>query len=878
MTCLSFHKGYTAYRDHDLNRCERNLSDSKDENLVNRAVSRRSVLKWSGALAAAGVVGIGLGIGGDMLLRKTGTVTTTTTKTGTATSTTTAPPTTITSTTTATSSSSAPSSVVQSGRFSHAGLSGPFWVNTQNGVVTSLEEFNSSTHLATFDRAWRKRIYAPDRIQYPMQRVDFSSTNRNPQNRGLSGYVRISWDAATTLVASEIQRAVQTYGNSSIYTMRDTGWNSTGSMYPLDRLLNMYGGYTQPVGFYSNYGLEIGEKYSIGQTSETGAAGITSWQAIIDNTKYIIMWGGDFVSTTDLAAFGTYISDMYMQVKAAGVKFIVVDPFLNDGAIALGAQWIPILPGTDNAMLAAMAYVMINNNTYDADFMQNYSVGFNESNLPSGAPAGSSFVSYIMGVSDGTPKTPEWASAICGVDAQTITNLATLLTTNQPVLIRTGCGPQRGCNGEHFQRMVATVAAMSGNLGIPGGGYGSQPWDPSLQLPSSIPGSTYSNLAVPAPANPIASTSYIPYYRWADAVLSPGTVIQHDCTNVTLPAIKLLYRLAGINFVNQHSNINKSIQAIRAVDFFVVEDPWMIPDAKFADVILPACTTFERNDITAGWNWVVQMQQAIQPLFESMSDYDILSAIAQNLGIGQQFTEGNTELQWVQNMYNSLKTSTSWDAFTAQGYYEYPAAQMTSTTAYTAFKADPKSNPLPTPSGLIEVYSESIAKFYGANYVNVEWPDVPVVPEFVPPFEWKGSSIASQYPLAMITSHNMWRQHSQADNVEWLQQRSKLNGYAPIWINASDASSRGINQGDTVLVNNGRGQLLAAAMITQRIIPGAVRLCQGSWYNSANPSDPQGLDLGGCPNTLTSDQGTSNLAQASTTHTSLVQVALWSGA
>ncbi len=710
-----------------------------------------------------------------------------------------------------------------------------------------------------------------------MQRVDFSPTNRNPQNRGLSGYVRITWDQATALVASEIQRAVSLYGNSSIYTMRDTGWNSTGAMYPLDRLLNMYGGYTQPVGFYSDYGLQIGETYSIGFTSETGAAGTTSWQAIMDNTKYIIMWGGDFVPTTDLAAFGTYISDMYMQVKAAGVKFIVVDPFLNDGAIALGAQWIPILPGTDNAMLAAMAYVMINNNTYDADFMQNYSVGFNESNLPTGAPAGSSFVSYVTGVSDGTPKTPEWASAICGVDAQTITNLATLLTSQQPVLIRTGCGPQRGANGEHFQRMVATIAAMSGNLGIPGGGYGSQPWDPSLALPSSLP-STVGNLYVPAPTNPIGSTSYIPYYRWADAVLSPGTQIQWNCQNLTLPAFKLLYRLAGINFINEHSNVGKSIQAVRAVDFYVVQDPWMVTDAKYADVILPACTTFERNDIVAGGNYIVQMQQAIQPLFESMSDYDILSAIAQNLGIGSKFTGGNTELQWVESMYNLVNTGTSWADFTAQGYLYYAPPAMTSTTAYTAFRANPTANPLPTPSGLIEVYSERIAKFYGPNYVNVQWPDVPVVPEFVPPFEWAGSSIASQYPLAMITSKNLWRQHSQADNVLWLQQRSKLNGYAPLWINASDASSRGISQGDTVLVSNGRGQLLAAAMVTQRIMPGVVRLCEGSWYNSATPSESNGLDLGGCPNTLTSDQGTSNLAQGSTTSTSLVQVALWSGA
>jgi len=427
--------------------------------------------------------------------------------------------------------------------------------------------------------------------------------------------------------------------------------------------------------------------------------------------------------------------------------------------------------------------------------------------------------------------------------------------------------------------MIATVVAMSGNLGIPGGGYGSSPWDPSLALPSAIPGTTYGAISFPTPPNPIAAKSYIPYYRWADAVLTPGTVIKQNCSNITLPALKFLWKLAGINFINQHSNINKAISAVRAVDFYVVEEPWMVPDAKYADIILPVCTTFERNDITVGWNYVVQMQQAIQPLYESMSDYDILSMIAQNLGIGSKFTQGNTELQWVETMYTATKSPLSWADFSKQGYYQYPASAMTSTTAFTAFRQDPTKNPLPTPSGLIEIFSQRIANFYGDNKgADVSWPSVPTIPQFIEPFEWKGSAAAAQYPLAMITSHNIYRQHSQADNVTWLRQRSKVNGYAPLWINAADAQTRGIKQGDVVLVNNSRGQALAAAVVTNRIMPGVVRLGEGSWYNSANPSDPNGLDLGGDPNTLTSDQGTSDLAQASTTHTSLVQVQEWTGA
>jgi trimethylamine-N-oxide reductase (cytochrome c) len=794
-------------------------------------------------LAATGAVGVGLGAQGDMLLRPSATRTETVTATQTVTVT-------------------APSQVATTSvaKFSHAALSGPLWVYVKDGAISSIEELDSSTHLATFDRAWRKRVYAADRIQYPMKRVDFDPNgNRNSQNRGISGYVRISWDEAATIVANEMIRAKSKYGNSAFFTMRDTGWNSTGSIYPLDRLLNLFGGYTYPVGYYSNYGLEIGEKYSIGQTSETGAAGLTTFQSILDNTKVIVLWGSSFTNTADLAAFGNYIPNWFMKCKEKGIKFIIVDPFMNESAIATNAQWIPILPGTDNAMLAAMAYVMIQKNSYDSNFVNSYCVGFQQ------------FSDYVTGKSDGTPKTPEWASKICGVAPGTITDLATLITTQKPVLMKTGCGPERSSNGDTFQRMFVTIVAMSGNIGLPGGGYGSIPWDPGLQLPSAIPGTTYSNLAVPTPPNPVKT--YIPYYKWADCVLNPGKTIKHDCTNVTYPTLKFLWKLAGVNYINQHSDVNKTIKALRAVDFYVVQDVWMVPDAKFADIILPACTTFERNDITAGWNYVVQMQQSIQPLYESMSDYNILSLIANKAGIGQQFTEGKSELDWVQSMYAATNSPLSWSDFTQKGYYQYPAVEMKSTTAYEAFRQDPSANKLPTPTGKIEIFSQRIADFYGANY-----PGVPTIPEFIPPFEWKGSVNATKYPLALITPHEMHRQHSQGDNVTWLQQRMKVNGYAAIWMNSVDAKSRAVNTGDVVRVFNSRGQVLAAAVVSERIIPGAVRLCQGSWYKSSNSSQEGALDLGGCANVLTSDQGTSDLAQASTTHTSIVQVEKWTGA
>jgi len=274
------------------------------------------------------------------------------------------------------------------------------------------------------------------------------------------------------------------YGNSSIFSLADCGWSSTGTLTTgvFDDFLNLYGGYTPLVGDYSEWGLDIGETYIFGTNcSESAAAGVTTWAAILANTKYFLMFGSNFATTTHPASFGDVIPSYFMQAKQKGIKFIIVDPLYTEAAVALGAQWIPILPGTDIAMMAAMAYVMITNKTYDTNFINNYTVGFSQ------------FSDYILGTSDGTPKTPEWASSICGVDAQTITNLANLVSSqaSQPVLMYSGCGPQRNANGDTFQRMLATVTSMSGNMGIAGGGYGSTPWGAGLGVPAGVTDATY---------------------------------------------------------------------------------------------------------------------------------------------------------------------------------------------------------------------------------------------------------------------------------------------------------------------------------------------------------------------------------------------------
>ena len=260
--------------------------------------------------------------------------------------------------------------------------------------------------------------------------------------------------------------------------------------------------------------------------------------------------------------------------------------------------------------------------------------------------------------------------------------------------------------------------------------------------------------------------------------------------------------------------------------------------AKHADIVLPATTTLERNDLITTSQFIVAMQQVVPPLFEARNDFDICAALAARLGIGPQYTEGKDEMAWLRQFYGVAVQQAQergldlpdFDTFWQQGYLEFPVPDAaTQLVGYGDFRADPANHPLGTPSGKIEIYSATIASF--------KYDDCPPHPTWIPPSEWLGSPLAAQFPLHLLNPHPPDRLHSQLDETR-LRNNYEVGAREPIWLNPADASARGIANGDIVRVFNDRGQTLAGAVVTTRTRRGVVAMHEGGWYDPLNPGQP----------------------------------------
>lgn len=722
-----------------------------------------------------------------------------------------------------------------------AGNGGPLKLIVKDGVLRNIETFSPEVRASQRERANRKALYSPARVLYPLKRADFvPGGTGSTEGRGKGQFVRITWNEALDIVASELQRIKSTYGNAAIYGAAD--W---ASIFPsfhhvynmLYRFLNLFGGRTEYRTFYSNAAISTAWPYSLGSDFSTNDP-----QDILNNSKLILfLW-------TDPAHTSTHRNDNHnnlwlKQCKEKGIKMIHVNPRFTDSMAAYGDKWIPITPGTDCALMAAMAYVMISENLYDKNFIDTYTIGFDK------------FKDYVMGVEDGIPKTPEWAEAICGVEANTIKALARDVATIKPAVIWQGWGAQRGAYGEQPVRMAITLAAMTGNIGIPGGCLTQGPNNSnSLRNVAKMVG------GIPVPPNPV--NSFFPIALFPDALLHPGEPFKWNRGNYNFPNIKAIY-YAGFNQFNQQGNLNKTIEAMKKPEFIVVNEPYLTPTAKFADIVLPAVHQFERNDFLGFYKYLIFMKKAVEPLGEAKSDYDIFTMLAEKLGFKEEFTQGRTEMQWLEYLYSQSDCPLSFADMQQQGYYVFNKP-TTTVIGFANFRNDPTGKPLDTPSGKIEIYSDRLAALND--------PQVPGVPKFVEPWESRRSPKASQYPLELITPHPRYRLHSQFDHVSWIQERIKVDGYARLWINPMDAGPRGISKGDVVRVYNDRGETLAKAAVSSTARPGVVILEEGAWYNPAEPGVAHTVDRGGNPNVVNHDVGTSQLAQGPTTHTTLVQV------
>ena len=722
--------------------------------------------------------------------------------------------------------------------------------HVKNGKIIRFETDNTTEpqiRACMRGRAYRQKVYSEERLKYPLKRVG---------ERGEGKFERISWDEATSEVARMLKETKEKYGNQAILLIPGAG--NQGMLHgilPVGVLLSQFGGASRHWGAPSYEAALFAAMATYG-TMMTGNA-----REDLLNTNLLIMWGWNPAETI----WDPGTSLMLAKVKEKGIKIVVIDPRYTDSAATFADEWIPIRPGTDTAMLNAMAYVIIKEELHNQEFIEKYTVGFEK------------YREHIFGDEDGIPKTPEWAADITKVPAEVIKKLAREYAKAKPGALIAGWGPARTAVGEQYSRAANILTVITGNIGINGGyasgfmrAYSSRDTSSSGRRGPQKSSEKSSGNSTEKSEPKLLKDGFPPrkdaLYKLFGGT-NPTSARVHG--NLLWDAIlkgkaggypydyKAAYIIAH-NKLNQHSNVHKGEKALKSLDYVIVQDQYMTPTAKFADIVLPANTFMERNDIAVPWlgsPYYIYLNKAIDSLFESKSDLEICREIAKKLDLKPGLL--NMEEDQILRGFVSRRPDIpdkDYDKMKRDGFYKIKTEEP-----FVAFKEqikDVEMNPFPTLSGKIEIYCEHIAEMND--------PRIPPIPKYLGHDEHYDSPLAKIYPLQLLTTHNKRRTHSSLRNLPWLEEIEKHG----VWINSVDAKERGINNGDYVDVFNDRGKTRIPAIITERIIPGTVNICQGAWYDP----DEEGVDLGGCANVLTND--TRSPGGAFTMNSNLVQVEL----
>ncbi|MFS7161458.1 selenate/tellurate reductase subunit YnfE [Serratia proteamaculans] len=730
-----------------------------------------------------------------------------------------------------------------------------YWVETDN---TGLDEYGDHQVRACLcGRSIRRRMNHPDRLNYPMKRVG---------KRGEGKFKRISWDEAYDAIANNLKRIVGQYGNEAVYinyTSGIVGGNITRSSPNASlvaRLMNCYGGYLSQYGTYSTAQIACAMPYTYGSNEGNSTSDI-------ENSKLVVMFGNNPAETRMSGGGITYYLEQARERSNA--RMIIIDPRYTDTAAGREDEWIPIRPGTDAALVAGLAHVLISENLVDQPFLDQYCVGYDEKTLPAGAPVNGHYKAYILGLGeDGVEKTPQWAAKITGIPTDRIIKLAREIGSAKPAYICQGWGPQRQANGELTSRAIAMLPILTGNVGINGGNSGARESTYTITIER-----------MPVLTNPVKAQ--ISCFSWTDAIVrGPEMTARRDGVRgqdkLNVP-IKFIWNYAGNTITNQHSDINKThdiLQDDSQCEMIVVLENFMTSSAKYADILLPDLMTVEQediipNDYAGNMGYLIFIQPATSAKFERKGIYEVLSEVARRLGpeVHQKFTEGRTQAQWLQYLYAKMQARDpllpDYEALRSMGIYKRkdPNGHF---VAYKNFRQDPEANPLKTPSGKIEIYSSRLAEI--ANDWQLEKDEtISPLPVYASTFEGWDDPLRKTYPLQMFGFHYKARTHSSYGNIDILQAACRQE----VWINPLDAQSRGILAGDKVRVFNGRGEVRVEAKVTPRIMPGVVAMGQGAWHQADMSGDR--VDHGACMNTLTSHRP-SPLAKGNPQHTNLIQI------
>ncbi|WP_291938838.1 molybdopterin guanine dinucleotide-containing S/N-oxide reductase [Campylobacter sp.] len=735
------------------------------------------------------------------------------------------------------------------------------------------------------------------RIKAPMVRKSYLADpdNPKPELRGLDEWVEVKYEDAIKLVARELKKTREQKGASSVFA-GSYGWQSTGNVHVsrtlLHRFMNLSGGFTGVTGDYSTGAAQVIMPHVTGSNQVYEQQ--TSWPVVLENSKVVVFWGLNPISTLRVAWTSSDEQGFkyFEQLKNSDKEIIIIDPIKTvSGKYFEGkARWIAPRPNTDVAMMLGMAQHLYSQGKYDKEFLQNYTVGFEK------------FVPYLTGQSDGVAKTPEWASEICGISADVIKELAIKFYENR-TMIMAGWGIQRAHHGEQAHWMIVTLCAMLGQIGLAGGGFGFSYHYANGGAPTCAGGviggmnaasvgvvkdGKFLGLAQDQKQGGEAAQAWLvntakvafPLARIADALLNPGKTIDANGAKITYPKIDFIYWVGG-NPIVHHQDTNTNIKAWRKPRTIVVNEIYWTPTAKMADIVFPTTTEYERNDITMSGDYsnmhIIPMKQVVAKQHGAKDDYQIFTDLCKAYadGLAEAYTDGGkTEMDWIKEFYEGAASAVNantalgiqmpsfeqwWEKNEPTEFYETP--ESTAYVSFEDFRNDPVLEALGTPSGLIEIYSDTIAAM---NYK-----DCGAHPMWFEPVEWLGMK-DKPAKFHLLSLHPYDRLHSQQSNTS-NRKRYAVADREPVLINTEDAKELGIKQGDLVRVYNARGEILAGANVSDDIMRGVVQIFEGAWYDP----NAEGLCKNGNPNVLTIDLPTSELANGNIAHTALVNIELY---
>jgi len=738
----------------------------------------------------------------------------------------------------------------------HSGHWGAYEARAEDGQVVDVRPLADDPNPTPILSGVVEAIHHDCRIKRPAVRRGW--LKHRDHKRGGEPFVEVPWDEALDLVAEELKRIKAAHGNEAIFA-GSYGWSSAGRFHhaktQLQRFMNCYGGFTAGKHSYSlAAGLAI-LPHIVGDCRPLHHP--STWQSIATHTDMIVAFGGLGMKNTQMEPGGTAnhsTRSWYEKIARRGTRVVSVTPIRHDTSDVLNAEWLAPRPNTDVALMLGLAHTLVAEDLHDRDFLARYTNGSER------------FLAYLMGDQDGQPKSAAWAAEICQVPQETILTLARAMAAGR-TMIATSYSLQRGDHGEQTFWMTMVLACLLGQVGLPGGGFGFG-YGSMHGQGNPVP----KNKATPsftAGQNPTGS--FIPVARITDLLENPGRRYEFDGETRTYPDTKMIYWCGGNPF-HHHQDLNRFLDAWRRPDTVVVNEPWWTPTAKLADIVLPATTTMERNDIGSSSRdrYIMAMKQIVPPQFEARNDFDIFSGLAERLGILDQFTEGRDEGDWLRHLYQQAKERhpenadlmPEFDRFWEVGNFGFDEPEEPR-VVYEEFRKDPEANPLDTVSGKFEIFSEKIAGF--------GYDDCPGHPVWREPVEWLGGEVAGVWPLHLISNQPQHRLHSQMD-FAGPSLGSKVDGHEPIVLSPADAAARDIREGDLVRVHNGRGETLCIAQLSDGIRDGVAQIYTGAWFDPEDWSTTGNLERHGNPNVLTIDKGTSKLGQGSIAHTTLVEV------